>query len=178
MTTTCHVFIATSLDGFIARKNGAIDWLETGPAPDEDHGYESFMAEVEGLIIGRGTFEKVLSFESWPYKKPVLIASKTLELSDIPPTLSKQVQLVASRPAEIVRQVSERGWRRTYVDGGQLIQSFLKEDLIAELTITRVPILLGNGLPLFGPLPRDVKFVHVSTTAFPSGLVQSKYRRA
>lgn len=178
MTTTCHVFIATSLDGFIARENGAIDWLETAPAPDEDHGYESFMAEVDGLIMGRGTFEKVLSFESWPYQKPVLVASKTLRVADIPPILSKQVQLVTSGPAEIVREVSERGWSRAYVDGGQLIQSFLKEDLIAELTITRVPILLGTGRPLFGPLPSDVKFAHVSTRAFPSGLVQSKYRRA
>lgn len=173
--TNCHVFIATSLDGFIARQNGDIDWLENVPTGGEDHGYEAFMEGVDGLFMGRGTYEKVLSFDNWPYRKPVVVLSTTLQQSAVPARVADKVRISALAPNEIVEVVSREGWKRAYVDGGQLIQAFLRAGLIESLIITRIPVLLGSGLPLFGPMPHDQRFQHVETTAFPSGLVQSKY---
>jgi dihydrofolate reductase len=174
--TSCHVFIATSLDGFIARQNGDIDWLESLPAGGEDHGYDAFMESIDGLIMGRGTYEKVLSFDDWPYRKPAVVLSRTLQHSAVPARIAEKVRISAHAPEEIVEVVSREGWKRAYIDGGQLIQSFLRAGLVEDLVITRIPVLLGSGLPLFGPMPRDQRFRHVETTAFPSGLVQSKYR--
>ena len=173
---TCHVFIATSLDGFIARRNGDIDWLESVPAEGEDHGFRDFMANVDGLIMGRGTYEKALSFDAWPYSKPVVVLSKRLRQSDVPSALAGKVRISSKEPAAIVQEMAQEAWRRAYVDGGLVIQSFLRVGLIKELTITRIPVLLGSGIPLFGPLPGDQRLIHLETIAFKSGLVQSKYQ--
>ena len=165
------VFIGTSLDGFIARANGDLDWLPEGGG--EDHGYHEFMATVDALVIGRGTFEKVLSFDAWPYgdKPVVVLSSRPLELSAI----AGAVEQMSGNPAEVVSRLAARGLHHLYVDGGVTIQRFLNAGLIDRLIITRVPVLIGTGIPLFGPLPRDVRLRHVATRQYASGLVQSEY---
>lgn len=172
---TGHVFIAASLDGFIARKDGGIEWLMKYAAGDEDHGYDAFMASVDGLIMGRGSFEKVLTFDDWPHQKPVVVMSRSLTEADMPEHLKDKALISGLPPGALMEQLADEGWRRAYVDGGKVIQSFLAEDLIEDMILTRVPVLLGDGLPLFGPTPRDIALEHLETTAFPSGLVSSRY---
>ena len=165
------VFIATSLDGFIARANGDLDWLP--PGGGEEHGYEAFIATVDALVIGRKTYETVLSFDTWPYGgKPVYVLS-TSALVPSPP--GAVVEHLSGAPAELVAQLAARGVGHVYVDGGITIQGFLQAGLIQRLIITRIPVLLGAGIPLFGPLPRDIRLSHVGTRQYASGLVQSEY---
>lgn len=175
--TTGHVFIAASLDGFIARRDGDLDWLMKFSAEGEDHGYAAMMASVDGLIMGKGTFQKVLSFDQdWPYEKPVVVMSVSLKDTDIPAHLSGRVRLSDATPVALMKVLSAEGWNRAYVDGGKVIQSFLADGLIEDIWLTRIPILIGNGLSLFGPVPQDINFEHLETKSFPSGLVSSKYR--
>jgi dihydrofolate reductase len=166
------VFIGTSVDGFIARVNGDLDWLPEGGG--EPHGYNEFFASVDALVIGRKTFEKVLTFDAWPYgdKRVVVLSSRPVDLSAV---VGGVVEQMAGPPAEIVSQLAARGVHHLYVDGGITIQEFLRAGLVERLVITRVPVLIGEGVPLFGMLPRDVRLRHVSTRHYPSGLVQSEY---
>jgi len=165
------VFIATSLDGFIARPDDDLDWLP--PGGGEEHGYEAFMATVDALVIGRRTYEKVLTFDTWPYgEKPVVVLS-TRPLAPAPP--EAVVECMSGAPAEIVSRLAARGVRHIYVDGGITIQRFLEAGLIQRLIITRIPVLLGSGIPLFGPLQRDIVLQHVGTRQYASGMVQSEY---
>jgi dihydrofolate reductase len=165
------VFVGTSVDGFIARANGDLDWLP--PGGGEPHGYEEFMATVDALVIGRKTFETVLGFEAWPYgEKPVFVLS-TRTLAPAP--VGAVVERMSGDPAEIVSQLTARGIRHVYVDGGVTIQRFLQAGLIQRLIVTRVPVLIGAGIPLFGVTERDIVLRHVATRQFASGLVQSEY---
>jgi len=165
------VFIATSLDGFIARANGDLDWLP--PGGGEPHGYDEFMATVDALVIGRKTFETVLTFDTWPYgEKPVFVLS-TRALAPAPH--GAVVECMSGPPADIVSQLAARGIRHVYVDGGITIQRFLQAGLIQRLIITRIPVLLGGGIPLFGALAHDLVLRHVGTRQYASGLVQSEY---
>lgn len=173
--TTAHVFIGTSLDGFIARGDGDIGWLTRFDGRGEDHGYDKFFASMDAIVLGRHTYQKVLTFGAWPYGLPALVVSNTLTNHDVPPELSDRVQITRGKPAEILEEAAARGWRRVYVDGGKLIQSFLRAGLVADMIVSRVPVLIGDGLPLFGPLDEDVLLDHMETRAFPSGLVQSRY---
>lgn len=174
--TTGHVFIACSLDGFIARPDGDLDWLMRVDTGGDDHGYNAMIASVDGLIMGRGTFEKVLTFAPWPYHKPVVVMSQSLQPSDIPKDLKGQVELCDLSPLAAMEKVRRAGWKRAYIDGGQLIQSFLAAGLIEDMIITRVPVLIGQGLPLFGEVLADIRLEHLETNGFASGLVQSHYR--
>lgn len=165
------MFVGTSVDGFIARLSGGLDFLP--PGGGEAHGYEEFMASVDALVIGRNTFETVLAFEEWPYGiKPVFVLS-TRALPPVPE--GALVEHMSGEPAEILTQLEARDIRHVYVDGGITIQRFLQAGLIQRLTITRVPVLIGSGIPLFGALPRDVVLQHVATRHYASGLVQSEY---
>ena len=166
------VFIGASLDGFIARQNGDLDFLP--PGGGEPHGYDEFMASVDALVIGRKTFEKVLTFEVWPYgsKRVVVLSSRPVDLSA---AIGGVVEQMAGPPAEIVSQLAASCAHHLYVDGGITIQGFLRAGLIQRLIITRVPVLIGDGIPLFGSLPSDVRLRHVATQHYPSGLVQSEY---
>lgn len=177
MTVKCSVFIATSVDGYIARSNGDIDWLGEPDESEEDHGYERFMASIDYLVMGRSTFEKVLSFGiPWPYEKPVVVLStKPLEIAD---ELRGSVEQMAGSPEEIVQRLAERGAKHLYIDGGKTIQGFLRAGLIQRLIITRIPVLLGEGLPLFGELEQDVRLRHIATETFSKGLVQTEYEVA
>jgi len=168
----CSVFIATSLDGFIARPDGALDWLPAGGG--EPHGYDEFIATVDAILIGRKTFETVLSFETWPYgDKPVVVLSRTLSTVTVPE--GAVCERMEGSPREIVDRLAARGMEHLYVDGGVTVQGFLREGLIQRMTITRIPVLLGSGIPLFGPLAADMRFEHIATRSFPSGMVQSEY---
>ena len=167
------VFIGTSLDGFIARPDGRLDWLPQNGG--EPHGYEEFIASVDAIVIGRKTFETVLSFDAWPYgSKPVIVLTR--QSSGLKAPDGAVCDFMGGAPSEIVERLSARGIKHAYVDGGVTIQGFLAAGLIQRLIITRIPVLLGSGIPLFGPLPRDVRLQHVATRTFPSGLVQSEYR--
>lgn len=168
------VFIGTSVDGFIARANGGLDFLP--PGGGEPHGYEEFMDSVDALVIGRKTYDTVLTFATWPYdEKPVFVLS-TQPLA--PPPAGAVVERMSGDPAEIVSRLDARGIRHAYVDGGATIQRFLRAGLIQRLIITRVPVLIGDGIPLFGALPHDVRLRHVATRHYASGLVQSEYQVA
>jgi len=165
------VFIGTSLDGFIARLNGAFDFLP--PGGGEPHGYDEFMATVDALVMGRKSFESILAFDKWPYgEKPVFVLS-TKPLGTAP--VGALVERMSGAPAEIVSQLTARGIRHIYVDGGITIQRFLNAGLIQRLVITRVPVLIGSGIPLFGAVPSDILLKHVGTRQYASGLVQSEY---
>lgn len=166
------VFVGTSLDGFIARANGGLDFLP--PGGGEPHGYHEFMATVDALVIGRNTYETVLAFDEWPYgEKPVFVLS-TRTLAPGPP--GAVVERLSGEPSEIVARLAARGVGHAYVDGGITVQRFLRAGLIDRLIVTRVPVLIGEGIPLFGTLPKDIPLRHVATRQFASGLVQSEYR--
>jgi dihydrofolate reductase len=165
------VFVGTSLDGFIARLNGDLDFLPADGG--EPHGYEEFIATVDALVIGRKTFETVLSFDGWPYgEKPVFVLS-THPLAAPPP--GAIVERMSGDPTEITAALAARGFQHLYVDGGITIQRFLRAGLIQRLVVTRVPVLIGTGIPLFGELDRDIQLTHVATRQYASGLVQSEY---
>jgi dihydrofolate reductase len=167
------VFIGTSVDGFIARVNGGLDFLPADGG--EPHGYVEFMASVDALVIGRKTFETVLAYPEWPYgkKRVVALSSKPLDFSSV---RGGVVEQMSGAPAEIVSKLAARGVNHIYVDGGITIQAFLRAGLIQRLIITRVPVLIGEGIPLFGALPGDVRLKHVATRHYPSGLVQTEYQ--
>jgi dihydrofolate reductase len=169
---TISVFIGTSVDGFIARPNGDLDFLPEGGG--EPHGYTEFMAAIDALVIGRKTFETVLAFPEWPYgeKRVVVLSSTPLDFSSV---RGGNVEHMSGSPAEIVAQLAASGAHNLYIDGGITIQRFLRAGLIQRLIITRVPVLIGQGIPLFGSLPQDVRLQHIATRHYPSGLVQSEY---
>jgi len=165
------VFVGTSLDGFIARPKGELDWLP--PGGGEEHGYEAFVASVDALVIGRHTYETVLAFDAWPYgSKPVFVLS-TRPLRPPPPEAA--VTHLSGDPSEIAASLSARGIRHAYIDGGITVQRFLRAGLIQRLIVTRVPVLIGAGIPLFGPTGRDIHLRHIATRQYASGLVQSEY---
>jgi dihydrofolate reductase len=170
---TCSVFVGTSLDGFIARLNGDFDFLPAGGG--EPHGYDEFIASVEAIVIGRNTFDKVMTFPEWPYgkKRVVVLSSRPIDVSAVPGAVLEQM---SGAPTEIVGRLAATGVRHAYIDGGITLQRFLREGLIQRLIITRVPVLVGEGIPLFAHLPHDVRLEHVMTKQYKSGLVQSEYR--
>ena len=169
------VFIATSLDGFIARKDGRIDWLVKFESRDVFASYNEFISKIDAIVIGRGTFETVLAFPSWPYKRPVFVLSATIR--DLPEKVKGKAAVVSMKPRELLSYLQGKGYLNLYIDGGKVIQGFLKEDLIDEMTITKVPVLIGSGIPLFDVLNRDLPFRHVETKVYPNGLVRSRYER-
>jgi dihydrofolate reductase len=172
------VYIATSLDGFISRLDGSIDWLNqanTVVPNGEDFGFAQFMSTVDVLVMGRNTFEQVRTFEEWPYQStPVVVLSR--RLNTLPSNVPSTVSISAETPEQLVERLSANGVNHLYVDGGLVIQSFLAANLIDEMTITVIPILIGSGKSLFGALPNDIQLELVSSKAFDIGFVQSKYR--
>jgi dihydrofolate reductase len=171
LSVKASVFIGTSLDGFIARAHGDLDCLPSGGG--ESHGYDEFIATVEALVLGRNTFDTVLTCDTWPYgEKPVFVLS-TRPLAPAP--LGAVVERLSGAPTAIVSRLEARGIQHIDVDGGITIQRFLQAGLIQRLIITRVPVLIGVGIPLFGPVRRDIVLRHVRTRQYASGLVQSAY---
>ena len=168
------IYIATSLDGFIARKDGNIDWLMEIPNPDNsDYGFSSFIDSIDGIIMGKNTFEVVVSFNQWPYTKPVFILSNNL--NDVPDAYKEKAKIVKGDIGDIVESLRKEGIERIYVDGGKTIQSFLQRDLIDEFIITRAPILLGSGIPLFKEMDFETKLKLVDSKILGGNLVKSTY---
>ena len=170
------VFIATSLDGFIARLNGSIDWLISADEQDspEDYGYQEFYDSIDCLIMGRNSVEKIINFPEWPYEdKRVVVLSKTLE--EVPAQHVDKFELYAGSLNELVKRLETDGIESLYIDGGKTIQSFINHDLVTNITITTIPILLGEGLPLFAKIKQDIKLTHIETKSYPNGFVKSTY---
>jgi dihydrofolate reductase len=166
---TGKVFIGTSVDGFIARANGDIDWLTSRGDAGEDTGYEAYMGGIDHLVMGRNTYEKVLEFGFWPYEgKSVLVLSTTLESDDV------RIQVV--RTLAEARAVLDASARGVYLDGGQVVQTFMREGLVDELTVTMVPVLIGEGKPLYGALRKDIDLQLIENRTLGGDLVQLRYR--
>ncbi len=164
------VFIATSLDGYIARAGGGLDWLD--PFHGEEHGYGDFFAGVDALVIGRGTYDTVLAFPEWPYgSKRVIVCTAR------PASPRHGEEIWSGKPGALAERLGREGVRRVYLDGGALISSFLREGLVDELTINLIPIILGSGIPLFTSGLPEIPLRLVESKSYPSGLVQMKYRR-
>jgi dihydrofolate reductase len=167
----CSVFVGISVDGYMARPDGAVDFLSESPEP---HGEREFFASVDAVVIGRKTYEWVVAYGQWPYGKMrvVVLSSQALDFSKFP---EARVEQLSGEPAEIVAKLAASGAHHLYIDGGVTIQRFLRAGLIDTLIVTRVPVLIGQGIPLFGSLPHDIRLHHVRTQHYPSGLVQSEY---
>ncbi|MEQ8625542.1 MAG: dihydrofolate reductase family protein [Vicingaceae bacterium] len=171
------VFIAVSLDGYLADKNGGLDWLHSIPNPDnDDMGYIEFTNRIDALVMGRKTFETVIDFDvPWPYEKPVFVLSN--QLKEISKPYNNKAFLVKGTLTGILKQIHQKGYERLYIDGGTTIRNFLKEDLIDAIIMTTIPILLGGGAPLFGELPKELKFELIGTKTFLNQLTQIHYKR-
>ena len=166
------VFCGTSVDGFLARLDDTFDFLDTPEAGP--HGFTEFFNIVDVVVIGRRTFEvvqKLGHFGLYGKKQVVVLSSKPLDLSSI----KARIEQMSGTPQEILGQLEKRGFKHAYVDGGITIQRFLTAGLVDHITVTRVPVLIGNGISLFGPLPRDIHLRHAETRSYKGGLVQSKY---
>lgn len=170
-----YIYIATSLDGFIADKDGGLDWLNEMPNPNnDDFGFFEFVSGVDAIVMGKNTFQMVLSFDvEWPYPIPVFVLSNTLK--EIPKDLEGKVEIVSGEPADVVNLLKGKGYTDLYIDGGKVIQSFLSEGLIDQMVISKVPVLLGNGISLFGNSGSMQKFEHLQTVSYENGMVKSHY---
>lgn len=171
------VFIATSIDGFIADKDGGIDWLNSVPNPNnDDMGYVNLINRIDAIVMGRTTFEMVCSFDiDWPYTKPVFVLSTTLQ--SVPDKYKEHVQIVNGTLVEILEQINAKGFLKLYIDGGRTIQSFLKEDLIDELILTKIPVMLGGGIPLFAEMPKPLSLEYIKSEVFLDAITQDTYYR-
>jgi dihydrofolate reductase len=169
------VYIGTSLDGFIAGIDGDIEWLVKFQNQEVIHSYEQFISKIDAIVLGRGSFEKVLSFPSWPYDKPVFVLSSSMD--QVPDQVKGKATILSMGPKELLNYLANEEFSNIYVDGGKVIQGFLREDCIDEMIITRVPELIGAGIPLFGFLDHAIPFIHVKTNIYSNGLVKSHYER-
>ena len=169
------VYIGTSLDGFIARKDGDIEWLTRFGDDEAIKAYEEFIRRIDAIVIGRGTFEKILTFPSWPYETKAFVLSNSIK--ELPAMAKQKAALISMKPKKVLEHLFAEGFSNIYIDGGKVIQSFLKEDLIDELIISKVPVLIGDGIPLFGHLNSDLQFDHINTQVQLNGLVRSYYER-
>jgi dihydrofolate reductase len=171
------VFIATSLDGYIARRDGSIDWLEKANKilpPGEDCGYNIFIESIDIIVMGWNTYDSVRKFDERPYEDKQVIVLTSRQLV-IPPSLENRVSAFSTSPKELIKILMDRNIRHIYLDGGITIQNFLSEGLVDEITITLIPVLLGDGRPLFGQLGDDIQLIHDNTIGFERGFVQIKY---
>lgn len=174
---SAEVFIATSLDGYIARLDGDIDWLTRRPVPEgEDFGYAAFQDGIGAMVMGRESFEKVLTFPEWPYKTPVVVLSRTPDRVTVPEALREQVRVSGKGPRAVLEELGAAGATRVYIDGGQTIRSFLAEGLVRRVIVTLIPVLLGQGRPLWGHGSGDVALTLVGTRRWDNGFVQVDYR--
>ncbi|MBG6238559.1 dihydrofolate reductase [Mycetocola sp. CAN_C7] len=167
---TASAFLATSLDGFIARPDGGLDWLVGRGEALGDTGYDDFFAAVDSMVLGRGTYDIVREFEEYPYAgKRILLLSTTLESIDWPDaTLHRSVD-------DALETLAREKRRHVYVDGGTVVQQFIRAGLLDDLTVSVAPVLIGAGIPLFGGLDRDVPLTLTGTRDLGAGFTQSTY---
>ena len=173
---TGHIMMAMSLDGFVARNDHTLDWLNKQPTADEDHAFNEFMDSVDVIVMGTGSLKTVLGFGEWPYTKPVIVLSRSMTHLDLPEHLQDKVEFTTENPQDLWETLHRRGHKHVYVDGGAIIRSFLKAGFVQDMKITIVPILLGDGIRIFGETESDIDLELVSVTPFPSGLVDLVYK--
>ncbi len=181
------VYIATSIDGFIARKDGAIDWLmDKEPTEDEmkevfdgdaeDYGWADFLATIDAIVMGRATFEQVMEFGVWAYGDiPLTVLSRSMNA--VPADYADKASVSALSPTELFDELGRKGCNRVYVDGGATVQSFIRAGLVGELVVTTLPVLIGEGISLFGPIDADIRWRHIKTETM-DGMVKNTWRRA
>ncbi len=170
------VFIAASLDGYIARADGGIDWLiDADNKPEADFGYNEFIKNIDVIIMGRKTFEQILSFDNWPYRNIKLVVLTTDKIF-LPDNFNRDVEITNEPPVDLIKRLEKEKFSHAYIDGGKTIQNFLREGLIDEITVTTIPVLIGVGISLFGSLSSDVKLKLLSSRFYDNGFVQSKYK--
>ena len=172
---TGHIMMAMSLDGFVARKDHALDWLMKQQTADEDHGFTSFMDSIDVLVMGSGSLKTVLGFDQWPYDKKVIVMSRSMTSADVPDDLKDKIEMSTKTPVDLMDELGERGISRVYVDGGAIIRSFLRSGLISDMKLSIVPILIGDGLRIFEDFGQDIDLKLQETSAHPSGLVDLVY---
>lgn len=170
------VYIATSLDGYIAGVNGELDWLMGFPNPgNSDYGFGEFMSRIDGIVMGRSTFDLVVTFGQWPYPKKVFVLSNSLE--EVPEHLKDKAEIVNGDLKQLVHDLNGRGYHNLYIDGGQTVQGFMRAELIDEMIISRLPIVLGEGIPLFGSLDQPQTFDCAGTETFENGITKTTYKK-
>ena len=170
------VFIAASVDGLIARLDNSLDWLENPRTrPGQDYGYQQFIQSVDALLMGRSTFNVIRGLKDWlaPKLPTFILTHRPLRL---PAGQFTHVERIQRSPAEVYRELESRGYQHIYVDGGQVISAFLSASQIDEMIITRIPILLGCGIPLFSALDHEIKLELLSAIDFSDGFTQNKFR--
>ncbi|MEJ2046088.1 MAG: dihydrofolate reductase family protein [Reinekea sp.] len=170
-------FVTTTLDGYLARPDHRLDWLEEANSDSkEDYGYDAFINQITTVVMGRKTFEKIMTLPEWPYKNQRLILLSSI-IKQVPDELEDQIQLFNGDVVELTNLLDAEGEEHLYVDGSQAIQAFINAGLMTDLTITTLPILIGEGVPLFGgPLNKDIRLKHQFTKAYKNGFVQTSYR--
>ena len=170
-----YVFMASSLDGFVARQDNSLDWLMKYGVDENDNSFEEFTKKIDVLVMGSGTFKTVLGFEKWPYKMPVYVLSRRLTQDDVPESLQKQVTIKALKPKELMQLLYEKGLKKAYIDGGKLVQSFINDGFVKEITITQIPILIGKGKRLFGEINNDIDLKLINSKPMKFGFIQNHY---
>ena len=182
----CSVYIATSVDGYIATQDGGVEWLENAGNPESgdrepvgDCGFAAYMASVDCMIMGRKCMEMIASFdltpEQWPYGNiPIFVISNTVKSP--PESLGNRVKMYSGDLAVLTEQLASDGYNHAYIDGGATITSFIDLGLLDEICVTQIPILLGGGLPLFGKIDRHIKLENAEVAAFSNDFIQWKYR--
>lgn len=171
-----HIFIACSLDGFVAKEDDSLDWLMKYNTDDAMKEFLEFSNRMDALVMGSGTFKKVLSFDTWPYEMPVYVLSKTLDDKDIPEAIKHKASISRFEPNELMEDLHSKGLKEIYVDGGKLAQSFIREGLVDHITISQIPILIGSGKALFGELDNDVSLELIESKEMKLGILQNHYQ--
>lgn len=172
MSIYTSAFLAVSLDGYIAGPDGSLEWLQ--PYSSGDYGYTEFISRIDAVLMGRGTFEKVITFDDWPYKIPVFVYSGTIQ--KIPDKISGKAHLQSGYPAEVLRNLENKGFKNIYIDGGKTVSSFISEGLLNHLILFRMPDILGGGIPLFGGIKGPLRLETVSSETMGAGAVRTHYR--
>lgn len=168
------LYIAASLDGYIARRDGGIDWLSLVERQGEDYGYNAFYTSMDAIVMGRKTYELGLSFGEWPYpgKKSFVFTRRDLKSS------RDGVAFVSGEPDRVLKNIQAHGFEKIWlVGGGELTGAFLQQGLIDEYIVSIIPTILGEDVPLFPPLGREEKLALINAATYASGLVQLHYRR-
>ncbi|WP_024769352.1 dihydrofolate reductase family protein [Aquimarina macrocephali] len=171
-----YVFMASSLDGFVARQDNSLDWLMKYGIDENDNSFEKFTKNMDVLVMGSGTYKTVLGFGQWPYKMPVYVMSRTLTQENVPESLQASVTINSLDPKKLMQFLYEEGLRKVYVDGGKLVQSFISNGLVSEITLTQIPILIGKGKRLFGEIESDIDLELMSCKPMKFGFIQNHYK--
>jgi len=180
----CSVYIATSADGYIATTDGGVDWLHSAGDPNADMsknpdmGFNRFIASVDCMIMGRKCMQAISSFnltdEQWPYPETKIYVLSHSIIKP-PPNLTGKVEMYSGDITELMQQLEASGHKHAYIDGGATITAFINLQLINEMIITKAPVILGKGIPLFGEINTRVNLINSEAVAFPNDFIQIKY---